>query len=79
MGDSDEIRLLSKEEANQFREPAVFDPTVKDDSSWQPPEIMQKYLKANFDWNLSEEECKNILSDFSVPQCSVLKAPTLGP
>ena len=50
-----EIHLLSEEEANQFREPAVFDPTVKDDSSWQPPEIMRKYLEVNFDWNLSEQ------------------------
>ena len=79
LGDSDEIRLLSEEEANQFREPVVVDPTVKDDSSWQPPEIMRKYLEANFDRNLSEEERKNILSDFPVPQCSVLKAPTLDP
>ena len=66
-GDSDEIHLLSEEEANQFRDSALFDPTVKDDSSWQPPEIMRKYLEANFDRNLSEEECKNIFSDFPAP------------
>jgi len=77
--ESDVIHLLSEEEANQFREPAVFDPTVRDDSSWQPPEVMLKYLETNFDRNLTEPERTAILSDFPIPQCSVLQAPTLDP
>jgi len=77
--DLDEIRLLTEKEANQFRESLVFDPTVKDETSWQPPEVMQQYLETNFDQNLSEEEHKRILGDFPIPQCSVLQAPTLDP
>ena len=49
----DEVRLLTEEEADQFREPPVFDPTVEDKTSWQPPEIMRQYLETNFDRNLS--------------------------
>ena len=77
--DSDVIRFLGEEEANQFREPELFDPTVREESSWQPPKIMLKYLEANFDRNLSEDERKAILNDFPIPQCSVLQAPKLDP
>ena len=34
--ESDVVHILSEEEANQFREPPVFDHTPQDESSWQP-------------------------------------------
>jgi len=74
---SDVIHLLTEEEANQFREPLVFYLIVRDDISWEHPEIMWQYLETNFDHNLSEK-IRN-LSDFPVLKCSVLQAPTLDP
>ena len=57
---SDVIRLLTDEEANQFRKSAVFDLTVRNEASRDNATISG----TNFDWNLSEEERKRILSDF---------------
>ena len=64
---SEVIHLLTDKEANQFKEPLEFDPIVGDETSWEPQEIMRQYLEISFDWNMSENECKRILSEFPVP------------
>jgi len=34
---------------------------------------MQKYLETYFESDLTEEDCKTILTDYPIPQCQALK------
>jgi len=69
---SDAISLLTDKEAIQFRELSVFDPTVKDETSWQYPVIMRRYLEMNFDQRGTQKDPQRL------PNAS-LQAPTLDP
>ena len=66
---ADRVEYLSKEEAGEFRE---FDPSLKDQESWQPPDYMIKFLDKHFNRCLEVEERQAILEDFPKPQCDIL-------
>ena len=68
---TDIVELLDDEEARQFEE-QKFDPKLKSDTSWKPPDLMLKFLEKHFNQNLKQEERAAILEDFPKPECSVL-------
>ena len=71
---ADRIEYLSEEEAGEFRE---FDPSLKDQESWQPPDYMINFLDKHFNRCLEVKERQAILEDFPKPQGDVLRTPKL--
>ena len=71
---ADRVEYLSEEEAGEFRE---FDPSLKDQESWQPPDCMINFLDKHFNRCLEVKERQAILEDFLKPQCDVLRTPKL--
>ena len=70
------VHLLGEQEAEQFREPE-FDPRLRDETAWKPPELMLKFLEKYFNQSSTEEEQKAILADFPIPEYDTLQAPKL--
>ena len=50
---ADRVEYLSEEEAGKFRE---FDPSLKDQESWQPPDYMINFLDKHFNRCLEVKE-----------------------
>ena len=55
----------------------VFDPTVKDPVSWEPPQSMLDFLEKHFNQALVANEHQTILDDFPKPACCAVQAPKL--
>ena len=70
---ADCVEYLSKEEAGEFRE---FNPSLKDQESWQPPDYMINFLDKHFNRCLEVKERQDILEDFPKPQYDVLRIPS---
>lgn len=61
------------------KEYGEFDPKIKDDESWQPPDTMASFLEEYFNQCLEAKEQEAILNDCPKPQCDVLQVPKLDP
>ena len=66
---ADRVEYLSEKEAGEFRE---FDPSLKDQEPWQPPDSMINFLDKHFNRCLEVKERQAILEDLPKLQCDVL-------
>ena len=66
---------LDEKEAEEFN--LMFDPVIKDETSWEPPQRMRDFLEKYFNQALSSPEHQAILEDFPKPLCLAVQTPKL--
>ena len=71
----DTIELLDDKEAKQLN--PVFDPTVKDETSWELPQPMKDFLEKHFKQVLTSLERQAILEGFPKPSSLAIQVPKL--
>ena len=67
--EEDVIQLLDDKEALELVE---FDPIVEPLDTWEPPQVIIKFLEKHFNRSLEEEEREAILKDFPRPNSKAL-------
>ena len=66
---------LDEKEAEEFN--LMFDPVIKDETLWEPPQRMRDFLEKYFNQALSSPEHQAILEDFPKPLCLAVQTPKL--
>ena len=55
-----------------------FDRNIKPAGTWEPPQVIRKFLEKHFNKSLSEEERESMMKDIPKPNVVVVVTPKLG-